>query len=62
MRTPFPGNIIPANRIDPVAKNIVKYYPLPNQPGLPFSAVEQLLRRDDQRREYQFGRSKSTRT
>ena len=33
VRTAFPGNIIPANRIDPVAKNIVNYYPLPNRPG-----------------------------
>jgi carboxypeptidase family protein/TonB-dependent receptor-like protein len=33
-RTPFPGNVIPANRINPVAANFVKYYPEPNQPGL----------------------------
>ena len=39
VRTPFPGNIIPSARIDPVAKNVVNYYPLPNQPGLPFSGV-----------------------
>ncbi len=39
VRPPFPGNIIPANRIDPVAKNIVNYYPLPNQPGVPYSGV-----------------------
>jgi trimeric autotransporter adhesin len=26
---PFPGNIIPANRINPVAANMVKYLPLP---------------------------------
>ena len=32
-RTAFPGNIIPANRINPVAKEILKYYPLPNQAG-----------------------------
>jgi hypothetical protein len=32
-RDPFPGNIIPANRIDPVARNILNYYPAPNQPG-----------------------------
>lgn len=32
-RQPFPGNIIPANRIDPVAKRILDLYPLPNQPG-----------------------------
>jgi hypothetical protein len=34
-RTVFPGNIIPANRIDPVAKAIQAYLPLPNVPGLP---------------------------
>jgi len=33
IRDPFPGNIIPANRIDPVAKNILSFYPLPNQAG-----------------------------
>jgi Carboxypeptidase regulatory-like domain len=31
-RLPFPGNIIPANRIDPIAKKILALYPLPNQP------------------------------
>ncbi len=29
-RDPFPGNKIPENRIDPVAKAILQYYPLPN--------------------------------
>ncbi|MBL8215406.1 MAG: TonB-dependent receptor, partial [Bryobacterales bacterium] len=29
----FPGNIIPANRISPIAKNLLALYPLPNQPG-----------------------------
>ena len=33
IRDPFPGNIIPQHRIDPVARNILAYYPLPNQPG-----------------------------
>ena len=33
IRDPFPGNIIPANRISPVAKNIASFYPLPNQAG-----------------------------
>lgn len=32
-RDPFPGNIIPANRISAIAKNYLSYYPLPNQPG-----------------------------
>jgi hypothetical protein len=30
---PFPGNIIPANRIDPIARNIASYYAAPNTPG-----------------------------
>lgn len=32
VRTAFPGNMIPASRIDTVARNVVKYYPLPNRP------------------------------
>ena len=39
VRTPFAGNIIPANRIDAVANNIINYYPSPNQPGLAFSGT-----------------------
>ncbi len=31
---PFPGNIIPADRISPVAKAILQYYSLPKNPGL----------------------------
>jgi hypothetical protein len=34
VRTPFPGNIIPTDRFDPIAKNILDLYPAPNQPGL----------------------------
>lgn len=33
IRDQFPDNKIPANLIDPVALNILKFYPLPNQPG-----------------------------
>ena len=32
-RSPFPGNRLPANRIDPVAKNMLAYLPLPNAIG-----------------------------
>jgi hypothetical protein len=32
-RQPFPGNIIPANRISPVARNILAMLPQPNIPG-----------------------------
>jgi hypothetical protein len=33
VRDPFPGNIIPSNLINPVARAIMEYYPLPNQAG-----------------------------
>ncbi|MDX2153292.1 MAG: carboxypeptidase regulatory-like domain-containing protein [Bryobacteraceae bacterium] len=33
-RDPFPGNIIPSNLISPVARNILKYFPDPLQPGV----------------------------
>jgi hypothetical protein len=34
-RQPFPGNVIPAGRINPVAANLLRFYPLPNRPGNP---------------------------
>lgn len=33
VRQPFAGNIIPANRISPIAREFLKYLPLPNQVG-----------------------------
>ena len=33
-RDPFPGNVIPADRISPVAKAILGYYGAPKRPGL----------------------------
>lgn len=33
MRTPFPGNIIPANRIDPAALELINRLPQPTDPG-----------------------------
>ena len=38
-RTPFPGNVIPANLINSVGSNIASYYPHPNLTGLPTGAV-----------------------
>ncbi|MBS1858005.1 MAG: carboxypeptidase regulatory-like domain-containing protein [Acidobacteria bacterium] len=32
-RTPFPGNIIPQNRLNPIALKYMQYYPQPNTPG-----------------------------
>lgn len=42
-RTPFAGNRIPTARIDPVARNIMKYWPHPNTPGLAFTGVQNLV-------------------
>jgi hypothetical protein len=39
LRAPFPNNVIPSSRFDPVAVNAIKFYPLPNQPGLPFTRI-----------------------
>src|SRR6185295_16073321 len=33
-RTAFAGNLIPGNRIDPIAARLIALYPLPNLPGL----------------------------
>lgn len=34
-RTPFPGNVIPASRLDPAGAKLASYYPAPNVPGRP---------------------------
>ena len=43
VRQPFPGNIIPANRINPIAKNIIAFFPKPNtnSPGQGYSQGNQ---------------------
>jgi hypothetical protein len=33
VRDPFPGNVIPADRLNPVGLNVASIYPLPNGPG-----------------------------
>ncbi|HKX28031.1 MAG TPA: TonB-dependent receptor [Blastocatellia bacterium] len=37
-RRAFAGNVIPGNLINPVGRNAVAYYPLPNAPGVPNSS------------------------
>ncbi|HWB99329.1 MAG TPA: carboxypeptidase-like regulatory domain-containing protein, partial [Bryobacteraceae bacterium] len=40
VRDPFPGNVIPSNRIDPVAANLVRYlWPAANTTGAAFTNV-----------------------
>ncbi|HLJ16904.1 MAG TPA: TonB-dependent receptor [Bryobacteraceae bacterium] len=43
VRTPFPGNKIPANRLDPVALHVSSYYPPPDLPGQPFTSVDNFI-------------------
>lgn len=38
-RVPFPGNIIPANRLDPVGRAIMNFFPAPNRPGDAFTRL-----------------------
>jgi hypothetical protein len=33
-RTPFPGNVVPSSRINPIAQALMNYYPQPNVAGL----------------------------
>jgi Carboxypeptidase regulatory-like domain len=33
VRTAFPGNLIPSNRLSPIARNVLGFYPDSNQPG-----------------------------
>ncbi|HEX8355368.1 MAG TPA: TonB-dependent receptor [Pyrinomonadaceae bacterium] len=37
IRDPFPGNVIPANRLSAVGRNILNSFPLPNIPGQRFN-------------------------
>ncbi|MBI3682311.1 MAG: TonB-dependent receptor [Acidobacteria bacterium] len=42
VRQAFPANLIPVSRMDPVARNVVKYYPLPNRTGDRFTGANNL--------------------
>ncbi|MGH8635531.1 MAG: carboxypeptidase regulatory-like domain-containing protein, partial [Burkholderiales bacterium] len=40
VRDQFPGNVIPADRLDPVALQVLRYYPMPNQAGNPVTGTQ----------------------
>jgi hypothetical protein len=48
--SPFPGNVIPASRFDPLAKQLLQYFPAPNiaRPGANFLATPSDIERRDQ--------------
>ncbi len=43
LRTQFPGNKVPASRMDPVALNMLSYIPLPNKPGDPVTGANNFV-------------------
>jgi len=52
IRTAFPGNQIPADRINPITANLLSFYPLPNLPGLTNNYVQPDTRSSDQYKYY----------
>jgi hypothetical protein len=61
-RQVFPGNIIPANRIDPVAKQLMDYYPAPQNGGLSQNFIynppnQEDVGRINTREDYQFSQN-----
>ncbi len=44
-RDPFPGNVIPADRLDPIALQLLQYYPLPTNDKATQNFVEERSRR-----------------
>jgi outer membrane receptor protein involved in Fe transport len=49
VRDPFARNVIPADRIDPVARNIAKFWPGPNTAGVALTGVNNFARTDGNR-------------
>lgn len=43
LRDPFPGNVIPPDRMDPVALKVQQYYPRPNAAGLPITGQNNFI-------------------
>lgn len=46
IRDPFPGNIIPAGRIDPIARKISTFFPAPDTAGNLFTGTNNYIRSD----------------
>lgn len=46
LRDAFPSNVVPTARLDPVALKMQSYYPLPNEPGQPFTNQLNYVSRD----------------
>lgn len=51
-RSPFPGNVIPGSRFDPVGAKAASYFDAPNFPGAPFTNVNNYRVFDSGGRDY----------
>lgn len=40
IRDPFPNNVIPAERLSPVSRAVLEFFPMPNLPGLPITQAQ----------------------
>ncbi|MGH9662016.1 MAG: carboxypeptidase regulatory-like domain-containing protein, partial [Bryobacteraceae bacterium] len=49
LRSVFPGNRIPLERFDPVARNVLRFFPSPNAPGNAVTGVNNFARTDGNR-------------
>ncbi|MBI1895263.1 MAG: TonB-dependent receptor [Acidobacteria bacterium] len=63
-RQPFPGNLIPASRFDPIGAKLAKLYPAPNKPGLTQNFLHNPPNQEDRDRwdvkiDHSFGASDS---
>jgi len=55
VRTPFPGNVIPASRQDQAARKLMKLYPEPNRPGVGPARVNNFVfQQPSKSRSYQY--------
>ena len=43
IRTPFAGNVIPANRIEPISRKLIEYFPQPNTAGDQFTGFNNFV-------------------
>jgi hypothetical protein len=55
-RTPLAGNIVPAARIDPVARKLLHYWPAPNNSGLANTGANNLIAGGGQHLQLESGR------
>ncbi len=54
LRTQFPGNVIPANRIDPISKQLISLFPAPQVENAPTGTPNSFVGRNESRNDDQY--------